>query len=277
MKIKGIANFLATLKIEALIARIQPGTLVHIDLSEAKLVDHSILENLYEFQRKHADSDGKVIINGLDKHVSSCHHKLSLKLLPQTPHTRKTQRQIRLAEMTEGHDWNIKMEASNNLKYFESFYFFKTRPIEQRVNTITPQDARNKWEICDITFEEGAYSATAEYNTTVCLVKATKLIPKFVIEKKSFTDRYLSTSWHKDIDYLMYHEFSDDFIVKVKTRETMAAFLTPEVKNFIENSDIHHLESNGEEIMVFNDSLRLAQISDYSEMVRFSEELQGLI
>ena len=39
----------------------------------------------------------------------------------------------------------------------------------------------------------------------------------------------------------------------------------------------YYLESNGEAIMIFNDNLRLAQISDYSEIVKFAEELEMMI
>jgi hypothetical protein len=197
--------------------------------------------------------------------------------MPQRPVAKKTQRQLRLTEMAERKNWNFKSEYTNDLKYFESFYFFKTRPIEERLNTVTPNEKTNNWEICDVSFEEGAYEATDEYHTTVCLVKATKRIPKFVIEKKSFTDIYLNTSWHKDIDYSLYRDFSKDFIVKVENSERMKNFLSEEIHTFIINGDINHLESNGEAIMIFNDNLRLAQTSDYSEIVKFAEELEMMI
>lgn len=277
MKIKGIANFLATLKIEDLMSRIQPGTRVTVDLSEAKLVDHSILENLYDFQRSHGVTGGNVFITGLEKHASSTEHKLAMKILPQKPALQRTKRQTRLAEMAGGHNWNFEIPHLNTLKYFESFHFFKTRPIEVQLNTVTSKSKESKWEICDVYFEEGAYAAASEYHTTVCLVKASKPIPKFVIEKKSFTDIYLNTSWHKDIDYSLFKDFSKDFIVKVEDAQKMTDFLNPEINSFIENGNIHHLESNGEAIMIFNDNLRLAQISDYSEIVKFVEELEGLI
>ncbi|MFT7589372.1 MAG: hypothetical protein ACI959_001590 [Limisphaerales bacterium] len=80
MEIKGIANFLATLKIEDLMSRIQPGASVKVDLSHAKLVYHSILENLYDFQRTHSDIGGNVVFIGLEKHASSCEHKLAVTL-----------------------------------------------------------------------------------------------------------------------------------------------------------------------------------------------------
>jgi hypothetical protein len=145
------------------------------------------------------------------------------------------------------------------------------------LNTVTSKTLNSKWEICDVHFEEGAYAAADDYHTTVCLVKASKAIPRFVIEKKSFTDIYLNTSWHRDIDFFLFKNFSSNFIVKVKDREWMDDFLSPEIRSFIENGNIHHLESNGEAIMIFNDSLRLAQISDYSELAKFAEELEGLI
>ena len=277
MKIKGVANFLATLKIEDLMSRIQPGTKVIVDLSEAKLVDHSILENLYDFQRDHSDTGGEVLITGLDKHNSSCRHKLALKLLPPKSDTKRTQRQIRLAEMADSHNWKFETVHLDNLKYFESFYFFKTRPIEVLSNTITSNAIKSKWEICDVYFEEGAFAATNEYHTTICLIKASQPIPKFVIEKKSFTDIYLNTSWHKDIDYTLYKEFSKNFIVKVKDHQKMSTFLSNEIRSFIETGNIHHIESNGEAIIIFNNNLRLAQISDYSETVKFAEEFELLI
>ena len=93
----------------------------------------------------------------------------------------------------------------------------------------------------------------------------------------SFTDKYLNTSWLRDIDYDLYPKFSKDFIVKVKDNALMDAFLTEDMKSFIENSSVTHLESNGEAIMIFNAKLRLAQISDYSELVRFAEGLGGIL
>ena len=277
MQIKGIANFLATLKIEDLMSRIKPGTSVTVDLSEAKLVDFSILENLYDFQRTHKDTGGSVQVIGLDFHNSSCNHKLSLKILSRAQTSKLSRRQLRLAEMSEDHNWNFNPETINNLNFLETFYFFKTRPIETRNNTVTSQNDKSHWEICDVTFEEGAFAAADEYQTTLCLINSEKKFPKFVIEKKSFTDYYLNTSWHKDIDYKMYPNFSKDFIVKVNDVEKMDNFLTDELRSFIETSKISHLESNGTAIMTFDSRLRLAQISDYSEAVRFAEQLETLL
>ena len=132
MQIKGIANFLATLKIENLMSRIQPGSQVTVDLSGAKLVDFSILENLYDFQRSHADTGGAVTIVGLENHHSSCNHKLALKILSNKPTVKLTRRQIHLAKISADHNWNFDPDPVNNLGFIESFSFFKSRPVEIR-------------------------------------------------------------------------------------------------------------------------------------------------
>ena len=277
LKIKGIANFLATLKIEDLMTRVEPGSQVTVDFSEAKLVDFSILENIYDFQRTHTNAGGSVSITGLADHNSSFKHRLSLKVLPRKADVKLNRRQLHLSEISEEHEWNFDPSYVNQLNFLESFYFFKTRPLEIRENTVTSKKEINDWEICDVTFEEGAYAAADEYQTTLCLVNSSKEIPKFVIEKKSFPTLYLKTSWHKDIDYIHYPNFSKDFIVKVENIEAMDSFLSEELKLLIEKSNIVHLESNGEAIMIFDAKLRLAQISDYSELVRLAEELQVFI
>jgi MFS superfamily sulfate permease-like transporter len=275
LQIKGIANFLATLKIEGLLERIQPGSKVTIDFSETKLVDHSILENVYEFQRKHHSKGGQVILTGLDQHNASCNHKLALQILPKKLNVKLSRRQLQLQELANNHNWQFEPFSIENLNFLESFYFFKSRPIELGRNTVKPLENKGHWDICDVKFEEGAYEAADAYETTLCLVKDIPNLPRFVIEKKSFTD-YLNISWHKDIDYRLYSNFSKNFIVKVEDIEQMNAFVTPAFIKLIEQSNLSHLESNGEAIMLFDAKFRLAQISDYSELVRMAESIKAL-
>ena len=57
----------------------------------------------------------------------------------------------------------------------------------------------------------------------------------------------------------------------------MKEFINHEIRTLIEESDIHHLESNGEAILIFNDRLRLAKILEYSKIIKFSEDLRELV
>ncbi|MFT5820009.1 MAG: MFS superfamily sulfate permease-like transporter [Crocinitomix sp.] len=273
LKIKGIANFLGSLNIDKLISQIPVGTKVKVDFSEARLVDLSIMEMVYEFQRMHESHGGEVIIEGLEQHVSSSNHKLAMKILTSKSSHKLTAREVRLEQRAEEHGWNYEQESVQDV-YFESFYFFKSRPIEYKSNRITGSDKNITWEISDVTFAEGAFFAAEEYKITLEMIKVPFKIPKFIIEKKGFLDKHLNIPEHKDIDYTLYMDFSKEYKVKVNDQSEMAAFLTEGLRALIENSDIDHIESNGEAILIFNDQLRLAQLPEYSKLLKFSEDLR---
>ena len=276
MKIRGIANFLGILNIDQLLNQVPAGAAVNIDLSETRLVGFTILEHLYDFQTIHQNSGGSVQITGLQKHISSTNHKLATKIKIDAvePFTR---RQNMLKEMAESYGWNFQVEPVEELEYFKSFYFFKTRPVEAESNCISDKDQDMHLELIDVRFEEGAFMIPDEYNTTVGLLKLPFSIPKFTIEKKDFLERFLHLSEHKDIDYKLYHNFPKDYLVKVQDIAAMDAFLTERLKVLIEISDLHHLESNGEAILIFSNHFKLARIQEYAKMIQFAENFKAMV
>ncbi|MEM9921875.1 MAG: SulP family inorganic anion transporter, partial [Bacteroidota bacterium] len=215
LKLRGIANFLGILKINGLVSQIPPGANATIDLSETRLVGTTVLEDLYDFQKIHQSTGGQISIKGLDEHISSTHHKLATKIRIDAvgPLNR---RQNMLKEMAESYGWDFQVEPVEDLAYFQSFYFFKTRPIEAESNCISDQDEDMHMELVDVTFEEGSDIFPEEYSTTIGLLKLPFSIPKFTIEKKDFIDKVLPIFEHKDIDYVLYEDAPKDFIVKVE-------------------------------------------------------------
>ena len=276
LKIKGIANFLGAIQMNTLLDQVPAGAKVDIDLSAARLVDFSILEKLYDFKRTHANTGGEIKIGGLEKHISSTQNKVGLKFLTTSAH-RMTKREQGIKEVAEEYGWEYLAEPVEHVDYYEPFYFFQSRPIECKTNCIWSKGENMKWEITDVTFEEGAFMAYEEYKSTLGLIRLPFKIPEFTIERKEFLDKYIDISAHKDIDHDIYDEFSDNFTVKVEDKKAMDAFMTDELKSFIENSNIPHLESSGDAILIFPSSFRLAQIHEYSQIIKFMEELKGLI
>lgn len=275
LNLKGVANFLTTIKLDKLLNQIPKGSRVNIDLSAARLVDLSIMEHLYDFKRTQLNSEGVVTITGLEEHISSSDHPLALKILTFTRH-KVTLREKRLQEMSAEHGWKFVPESKDNLNYLETFYFFRTRPIKRKNNCISGSVDQVNWELIDVSFDEGAYLASEIYHTTLGLLRFPHDIPKFTIERKGLIDRYLDLSSHKDIDYLVYSDFSNDFSIKVEDPEKMNKFLANGLRELFENCGFEHLESNGESIMVFNDNLRLAQIRDYVRIIDFAKRLSHL-
>lgn len=276
LKIRGIANFLGLIKINKLVAQIPAGANATIDLSETRLVGTTVLEDLYDFQKIQQNTGGNIKIKGLDKHISSTNHKLATKIKIDAIEP-LNRRQNKLKEMAESYGWDFQVEPVEDLEYFNSFYFFKTRPIEAGSNCISDQDKDMHINLIDVTFEEGADIFPDEYNTTIGLLKLPFSIPKFIIEKKDFLDKVLPISEHWDIDYSVYNDPPKDYMVKVNDVEAMDAFLTDKLKVLIEMSNLHHFESNGEGILIFNNNFVLAQAKDYIQMIQFIENFKSMI
>jgi len=276
LKLRGIANFLGILKINNLVTQIPAGANATIDLSETRLVGTTVLEDLYDFQSTHENTGGKITITGLDGHISSTNHKLATKIKVDTVEP-LNRRQNLLKEMAESYGWNFQVEPVESLEYFKSFYFFKTRPIEGESNCISDLDEGIHMKLIDVTFEEGADIFPDEYETTLGLLKVPFAIPKFTIEKKDFLDRVLPIAEHKDIDYTLYGNSPKNYIVKVEDTVAMDEFLTDKLKVLIEVSGLHHLESNGESILIFSNNFTLAQVKDYVKMIQFSENFKSVI
>ncbi len=275
LKIRGIANFLGLLKINNLVSQIPSGANATIDFSETRLVGTTVLEDLYDFQKIQQNSGGSIKIKGLDKHISSSNHKLATKINLNVVEP-LNRRQNLLKEMAESYGWDFQVEPIEDLEYFNSFYFFKTRPIDAEFNCISDHDEDIHFELIDLTFEDGADIFPDEYKTTVGLLKLPFPIPRFTIEKKDILERVLHISEHKDIDYKLYKNFPKDYIVKVDDVQAMDVFLVDKLKALIEISGLHHLESNGEAILIFKNNLALAQTKDYVNMIQFAENFKSI-
>jgi hypothetical protein len=276
LKLRGISNFIGILKISQLIDQIPNGANATIDFSESRLVGHTVLEVLHDFKTLHAYTGGEVEMVGLDGHLSSSRHKLAMRI--NLDHEiRRTKRQRMLEEMASSYGFTFQRTDAEDPDYFKSFYFFKTRPIEKESNVISNKDSDMHLELIDVTFEEGAFHLNDEYETTVGLFRLPFQIPKFTIERKEFFDRFLPLSEHKDIDYEYYSNFSKKYSVKVENVEKMEAFMTDEMREYFENCGIHHLESNGEAILLFSDNLQLAQLPEYTLMIDFVEGFKKLV
>ncbi len=276
LKIRGIANFLGILGINKLVGQIPSGSTAIIDLSETRLVGTTVLEDLYDFQKMHENTGGSVEIAGLDEHISSTDHKLATKIRIGVVEP-LNRRQNMLKEMAESYGWDFEAEPVQDLEYFMSFYFFKTRPLEAKSNCISDRDQEVPVELMDVTFEEGADIFPDEYKTTVGLMRLPFAIPKFTIEKKDFLDKVLPIFEHKDIDYIVYSDAPKNYIVKVDDIAAMDAFLTDKLKVLIEISGLHHLESNGEAILIFSNNFALSQVRDNIKMIQFMESLKSII
>ena len=85
------------------------------------------------------------------------------------------------------------------------------------------------WEISDVVFNEGDTFSAETFNTTLMVLTLNKKIPVFTMEKEGLFeklfDRVMALTGYKDIDFEMYPNFSNKFLITGKNETEIRASL----------------------------------------------------
>lgn len=278
VRVKGISNFMTILNLQKHLDEIEDGEEIIIDFSHTRLVDSTVLEFVSEFCTQYQINGGETEIIGLDNHQYSSLHPYAMHTLPPQQKNTLNKRQKALKALSDKHEWKYQREVDWNASYLRKFDFFKTKPIEFKNNIISGRydDLNVNWEIADITFDEGAFLATEVYHTTVQLIKMPIELPVFSLEKEDLYDKVMDLVDHHDIDFEQFKNFSKTFDVKGPDRNEIKQFFKPELIKFFESTEIYHVESNGEALLVFRWVSR-AKSGEIESMVQFSHDLTDAI
>jgi MFS superfamily sulfate permease-like transporter len=279
VQLKGISNFLYALQLDKLLQEIPIGSTVRIDMSQTRLVDLSIMENMIDFKRIQDNNGGDVKLIGLDNHVASTSHNRALKIVTGQVRKQRTKRQIRLQEMANTNGWSFERDVDWNTSYLRNFRFFDSRPIEMKSNSLQGFDAENKaqWEIADIVFDEGALLALEVYQTTVQVVRLPSPIPQFIIDKEGLFNKIFNrvrafSESNLNIKIMKHTGFFGKFQLSGEDEEAIRTFFTDDLIQFLEDNEIHHIESNGDALMIFT-YLHIARTDEVPSMLSFSSNL----
>ena len=279
VRIKGIANFLSALQLDKLLQDIPSGSTIRLDMSRTRLIDLTIMENMIEFKRIHDNRGGNVQLIGLENHVASTSHNRALKIITGRVKKRISKRQIRLQKLAIANGWSFDREVDWNTSYLRNFHFFDSRPIEMKSNSLQGIDVENnaQWEIADIVFDEGALLALEVYQTTVQIVRLPSPIPQFIIDKeglfnKIFDRMKVFSGVRGDINFVKYTGFSGKFHLSGEDEDAIRAFFTDDLIHYLEENEIHHIECNGEALMIFK-YIHIARTDEVRNMLDFSSNL----
>ena len=115
---------------------------VIIDFSLCGFVDHSVMENVDEYQELFHKKGGNIEVIGLDvlgaksKHPFALRRLLPLhKILPDN----KTKRQNNLSIVADNFNLSYNPIKKSNAEFLENFIYFKTKKIEHTFNELKEQ------------------------------------------------------------------------------------------------------------------------------------------
>lgn len=278
VKIKGIANFFNILKIKKLIEGIPQQKHVLLEFSNARLIDHTVLEYVYKRSKEYNRLGGNMELVGLDVHTASSAHPWSIHVHIPKRKIRLSRRQQQIQAFAHENNWTYQAELNWRTWHIERYGFFASRPVEYEKNVVSGfyEDLNVQWQISDITFDEGALIATEVYHTTVQIIQLPFEIPSFSMEKEQFADRVLELAGLGDIDFETHDKFSKKFLLHGENKEAITKFFNTKLKDFFVNHKVYHLESDGNSLMLFK-YFRLASFENINKMIGFGHDLSKVL
>jgi carbonic anhydrase len=275
LRVKGVANFIGILKIRKVLSNLPGNERIVFDFSHTRLVDFSFLEFVNNWGKDYmSDHQGTFEIVGLDEHLTTSEHPYSIHTLAKTVAKPLSKRQKELKEFAFANHWNFDNKIDWNTDYLKENTFFKTRPIEYVKNRISGNYTESvRWELIDITFDEGALMAAEVHNTTMLRVCFDQDLPDFELEQEKLFSRLLDYAIKEDASFGTDTEFGNKFSVKGANKKAIQGFFTDELQHFIMANNKYHIESTNNQLLVFR-YFRLMSIGEIEELISFGDRLR---
>jgi MFS superfamily sulfate permease-like transporter len=252
-------------------------TAIILDMSNLKLIDHSVMHHLHNIEKEYHVKDVDFeIIN--DNHLrSETNHPLSAKIAIKSTDQYEvlslSDHQVALAKLAVENGWGFKAEKTiENNKMLRSFHFAKKGLMHFAQNTIKGNVDHVAFEFFEIEFDADAQTKSATNIIPTVIIKSDKRLPVFTAEEESFFDKLAELSGFNDIDFENHPIFSDKFLLKGPDEEEIRKFFTADLIGLLESHPKFHFESDGKTIMIYRFDGK-DDIASLKELIEFCKSL----
>ena len=276
VSVKHFCSFLNFYRLKQKLEAIPENKEVIVDFSLCEFVDHTVMENLNNYQELFSKKGGNFEVIGLDMHGTDSEHPFALRRILPIPTllTSFTKRQSTIEELAV--DFSLKYEATNDKKvnFLEDFLFFKTKQIDHIYNKLSNKNESVK--LFDIEFSEGEFIAKEVVRTTMLHIKLDDEIPNFTLDREGFLERIYAFAGFKDIPIKNHTDFSKRFYLLGEDQKAIQSFFTNDLVHFFESNAYYHVESNGCSLLVFGKE-RLASVKEIKGLLDFGKRLKDVV
>lgn len=276
VRVKGSATFSNFLGYKKLMSTFKPGKQILFNFSEAKLVDHSFMEQLHHFEEdyEHA-TGGKVTWNGLEKFSPYSNHPLAARRVSKDSALRMdfklSPRQAELRALAAEHDSTFYPQKVRSVNKFKDFPVQKGNKIQYEENIISGYDDFGKFEISDVTLTVGARQAGTDSIVTMLHVSDLDVnIPDFALEPEHLLTKLSELSEGRDIDFSNHPDFSRQYYLRAQHEDQVRGFFSEQLIGFLESHDALHVESHKSKLLIYlkREQLTPAEINQVLEFAK---------
>jgi MFS superfamily sulfate permease-like transporter len=250
---------------------------VIVDFSLCGFVDHSVMENIHDYQELFHKKGGNIGVIGLDILGTKSEHPFALRrLLPlqnMIPDN-KTKRQKSLELIANDFELTYRPLKRRNTEFLENFIYFKTKKVEHIFNQLSAKN--DPCRLFDITFSEGEFIAKEVVRSTMLYIKTSQNVPVFTLDREGFLERLYVLAGYRDIDIKNHADFSKRFYLRGENTQEIRALFTDELVRFFESNAYYHIESSKDGLLVFSKE-RIASIKEIKALLDFGVRLNAII
>ncbi len=277
ISVKHFCSFLNYYKLKQKLEDIPEDQNVIIDFSLCGFVDHTVMENIHNYQELFKKRGGHFDVIGLDMHDTDSKHPFALRRLLPVPNIIKdnlTRRQTSIESLAEDYDLNYVSKKEKDVYFLNRFLFFNTKTVNHIYNKLS--NKTNKISLFDIEFSEGEFIAKEVVKTTMLHITLTDSIPEFTLDREGFLERVYAFAGFKDIPIQNHSDFSRRFYLLGDNEEAISNFFTNDLVHFFESNPYYHVESNGNALLVFGKE-RIASVREIKALFDFGKRLNDVI
>lgn len=250
---------------------------VIVDFSMCEFVDHTVMENLNNYQSTFTKKGGHFDIVGLDMHGADSKHPFALRKLAAVPKLfgyNLTKRQENLETIAKDYELIYKAEKNKGVDFLDHFLFFKTKQISHIYNILS--DGSRDFKLFDIEFSEGEFIAKEVVRTSMLHINLHASIPIFSLDRESLIDKVYALAGFSDINFDQHQDFSNRFHLVGENENSIKEFFTDDLIHFFESNPYYHIESNGVSLLIFSKE-RLASTKEIKALVDFGKRLKLVV
>ncbi len=281
INVHGVATFSNFLGYKKLWNSFKPGKNIVFNFEQAKLVDHSFMDQLHHFEDSYHQTGGHVSLINLDHLNALSSHPLSARKLMKEAidkiEIRLTPRQIALRKFAGANDYDFNPQHVRVATKYKDFPIQRGNKIRFEENVLSKYADVGRIEIADMTLLQGARQAGSETHITVVHVSETDLaIPDFALEPESFGTKFSELMGGKDIDFAEFPEFSQKYYLRSENEAAARNFFNEAVVRFLENREEIHIECHKHRLLIYK-KLDLLEPHEIEFLERYAEEFVQLI
>ena len=250
---------------------------VILDFSLCGFVDHSVMENVHDYQELFHKKGGNIGVIGLDILGTKSEHPFALRrLLPiqNIITNNKTKRQNNLEQVANDFGLRFDPLKHRTSTFLENFIYFKTKKIEHVFNQLSAKES--PCHLFDVTFSEGEFIAKEVIRSTMLHIKTSSNVPVFTLDREGLLERLYALTGYKDIDIKNHADFSKRFYLRGENENAIRSLFNDELVLFFESNAYYHIESSKDGLLVFSKE-RMASIKEIKALLDFGLRLNAII